>query len=38
MNDDDWENVSMKELLPVVVTILKSSFSEMLTIPKSKNE
>jgi hypothetical protein len=38
MNDDDWENVSMKELLPVVVTILKSSFSEMLTIQKSKNE
>lgn len=38
MNDEDWENVSVKELLPVVVSILKMSFSEMLTIPKSKNE
>lgn len=38
MTDDDWENVSVKELLPVVVAILKDSFREMLTIPKSKNE
>lgn len=38
MTEDDWENVSVKELLPVVVAILKDSFREMLTIPKSKNE
>ena len=38
MTDDDWENVSVKELLPVVVAILKDSFREMLTIPKSNNE
>lgn len=37
MTEDDWENVSLKELIPVVITIIKSSFSEMLTIPKSKN-
>ena len=37
MEDDDWDNVSLKELLPVVVAILKTSFAEMLTIPKSKN-
>lgn len=38
MNDEDWDNVSVKEMLPIVVGILKNSFSEMLTIPKSKNE
>ena len=37
MEDDDWDNVSVKELLPVVVAILKDSVSEMLAIPKSKN-
>ena len=37
MTEDDWENVSLNELIPVVITIIKSSFSEMLTIPKSKN-
>lgn len=37
MEDNDWDNVSLKELLPVVVAILKTSFAEMLTIPKSKN-
>lgn len=37
MEDDDWDNVSVKELLPVVVTILKDSVAEMLAIPKSKN-
>ena len=38
MEDDDWENVSVKELLPVVVVIIKDSIAEMLAIPKSKNE
>ena len=38
MEEDDWDNVSLKELLPVVLAILKTSFAEMLTIPKSKNE
>lgn len=37
MEDDDWDNVSVKELLPVVVAILKDSVAEMLSIPKSKN-
>lgn len=37
MEDDDWDNVSVKELLPVVVAILKDSVAEMLAIPKSKN-
>lgn len=37
MTEEDWDNVSLKELLPVVVAILKSSFSEMMEIPKSKN-
>ena len=38
MEEDDWDNVSLKELLPVLVMILKDSFKEMMTIPKSKNE
>lgn len=37
MDEDDWENVKISELLPVVVMILKSSFAEMMKIPKSKN-
>lgn len=35
---EDWEYVKIKELMPVVLGILKYSFREMLTIPKdSKN-
>lgn len=37
MVEDDWDNVKISELLPTVVQILKSSFSEMMKIPKSKN-
>ena len=37
MTDDDWEFVSLKELLPVMVQIIKESFKEMMNIPKSKN-
>lgn len=34
----DWENVKIKELMPVVLDILRFSFREILTIPKdSKN-
>ena len=38
MTEDDWDYISVKELLPVVVEILKDSFREMMTIPQSKNE
>ena len=34
MERDDWENVKMKELMPVVIGIIKHSFAEILTIPK----
>lgn len=34
---DDWDGVRVSELLPVLVQILKASFAEMMTIPKSKN-
>lgn len=38
MEYEDWENVKIKELMPVVFNILKYSFREMLSIPKdSKN-
>ena len=37
MENDDWNNVSIKELLPVVVAILKDSVADMLAIPTPKN-
>lgn len=33
MEEEDWEHVKVKELLPVVVGILKESFKEILSIP-----
>lgn len=35
MEDEDWEYVKVKELLPVLINILKYSFREILTIPKN---
>lgn len=38
MEEDDWEYVNVSELLPIVVEILKGSFSKILQIPNnSKN-
>lgn len=38
MTDEDWDNVKLSELIPVLITILKTSFAQMLTIPAdSKN-
>lgn len=37
MDDSDWDNVKMSELIPVVISILKSSFAKMMDIPKEKN-
>lgn len=34
MTYEDWEHVKLKELLPLIVDILKYSFAEILTIPK----
>lgn len=33
MTDEDWDNVKVSELIPVLMTILKYSFTQMLTIP-----
>lgn len=33
MEDEDWENIKLSELLPMLVAILKSSFAQILTIP-----
>lgn len=33
MESDDWNNVPLKEVVPVVIDILKYSFSELLQIP-----
>lgn len=38
MEDGDWDNVKVSELLPMVMAIMKSAFAKMLTLPKdSKN-
>ena len=39
MTEDDWDDVKVSELIPVLMTILKYSFTQMLTIPadSSKN-
>lgn len=38
MAEEDWDNVKLDELVPVVVGILKVSFGKILTIPSdSKN-
>lgn len=31
---EDWDHVKLKELMPVIIGILKYSFGEILTIPK----
>lgn len=38
MSYEDWEHVKLRELLPAVVSIMRYSFNEMLSIPReSKN-
>lgn len=38
MEDEDWDNVKLEELIPVIVGILRTSFGKILTIPSnSKN-
>lgn len=38
MNDNDWDNVYIEELVPVVMGIMKSTFNKILSIPnESKN-
>lgn len=38
MDDDDWDNVLIEELIPVVVGIAKASITKILSVPSdSKN-
>lgn len=37
MDDEDWEHVKVKELIPELIQIIRDSFSEILTIPTEKN-
>ena len=38
MEPDDWDHVYVKELIPVIIGIMKASFIRMLSIPnESKN-
>lgn len=34
MEEEDWEHVKLKELIPILVQVLKNSFKEMLKIPQ----
>lgn len=34
METEDWEHVKLKELIPVIMDILKASFTDILSIPK----
>ena len=36
MEDDDWTHVKVKELLPVLLDIIRFTFSEIMTIPVSE--
>lgn len=33
MEDEDWDNVKLTELMPILVEIMKSAFTEILKIP-----
>ena len=37
MEDEDWDNVLVKELVPVVVDIAKASLAKILDMPSEKN-
>lgn len=37
MEDEDWEHVKIKELVPELLQIVRDSFAEILTIPTEKN-
>ena len=37
MDDEDWEYVKIKELIPELLGIIRESFAEILTIPTEKN-
>ena len=37
VTDDEWDNVKVKELLPIIVGIAKYSVSEIMGIPASPN-
>lgn len=37
MEDEDWDHVKIKELVPELLQIVRDSFAEILTIPTEKN-
>ena len=38
LTEEDWDNVKVSELLPVLMSILKFSFTQMLSIPADKEK
>lgn len=37
MEDADWDNVKLAELMPVLVEIIKATFRKMTSVPSEKN-
>ena len=38
LNEDDWDNLKLSEVVPVLIQILRTSFVQILSIPtESKN-
>lgn len=37
MSSDDWDHVKLKELIPVLMDVMRYSFAEILTLNRSKN-
>ncbi len=37
MEYEDWDNVPIRELFPVVIQIMKFSFAEIMKVPHEKN-
>lgn len=37
MDPEDWDDVSMKELVPALMNIISTSFAEIMKVPKDPN-
>ncbi len=37
MEEEDWDHVKVRELIPAVIQILRFSFAEIMKVPKEKN-
>lgn len=38
MEEEDWDNVKVNELLPIIISIAKAAFGEMLKVPTTNSK